>query len=117
MVYEWVVDAAEARRCGFKLSAGLQVSESVVKDRERCCLLIASIVRREGEIICKDGGQGTGNREQKEPGRGEGGFQVSKTVLGAQASGDLSEYYGLLATTDARIDTKFWQPFTAKSFS
>jgi hypothetical protein len=29
------------------------VSEAVVKDRERYCLLLALIVRREGEIICK----------------------------------------------------------------
>jgi len=31
------------------------VSETlaVVKDQERCCLLIVSIVHREGEIICK----------------------------------------------------------------
>ena len=35
--------------------------ESVVKDREQCCLLTASIVRREGEIICKDSGRWTGN--------------------------------------------------------
>jgi hypothetical protein len=28
-------------------------SLAVVQDRERCCLLIASIVRREREIICK----------------------------------------------------------------
>jgi len=33
----------------------LAVSEtvSVVKDRERCCFLIALIMRRDGEIICK----------------------------------------------------------------
>ena len=30
------------------------VSESVVKDQERHCLLIALIVRRGGVIICKD---------------------------------------------------------------
>jgi hypothetical protein len=30
----------------------LAVSESVVKDRERCCLLIASIMRRGRVIIC-----------------------------------------------------------------
>src|SRR5208337_507144 len=35
-----------------------RVGESVVKDREQCCLLIALIVRREGEIICKDREQG-----------------------------------------------------------
>ena len=36
-------------------------SSSVVKDRGRCCLLIASIVRREGEMICT---AGAGVREQ-----------------------------------------------------
>jgi hypothetical protein len=59
MVYVWVAEAAKAKRCCFKLSAGLHLSESVVKDRERCCLLIASIVRREGEFICKNSGQWT----------------------------------------------------------
>ena len=49
MVCERVAEAAEAKRCGFKL---LAVRESVVKDRDRCCLLIALIVRLEGEIIC-----------------------------------------------------------------
>ena len=43
------MEAAETKRCGFKL---LAVRESVVKDRDRCCLLIALIVRLEGEIIC-----------------------------------------------------------------
>jgi hypothetical protein len=30
------------------------VSETVVKDRERCCLLIALIVRQRRVIFCKD---------------------------------------------------------------
>jgi hypothetical protein len=50
MVYEWVAEAEGAKRCCFQLSA---VSELVVKDRERCCLLIALIVRRGRVIICK----------------------------------------------------------------
>jgi hypothetical protein len=50
MVYEWDAEAAEAKRCGFQLSA---VSESVVKDRERHHLLIAMIVRLAGVIFCK----------------------------------------------------------------
>ena len=52
MVYECVAEAAEAKRCGFELSASQQVSNSVVKVRERRCLLMTLIVRREGEIIC-----------------------------------------------------------------
>ena len=41
---------------------------SVVKNRERCWLLIALIVRQSGEIICK-----AGIRDQKKP-AGEGSW-------------------------------------------
>ena len=47
MVFEWVAEAAKAKRCGFNCQ------RSVVKDRERHCLLIALIVRRRGVIFCK----------------------------------------------------------------
>jgi hypothetical protein len=45
MVIEFFTGAVEAKSCVFQLS--------VVKDRERHCLLIALIVRPRGEIICK----------------------------------------------------------------
>jgi len=50
MVYELVAEATRAKRCCFQLSVN---SESVVKDRERCWLVIALIVRQKGKIIRK----------------------------------------------------------------
>jgi hypothetical protein len=47
MIFEWVAEAEEAKRCGFSCQ------RSVVKDREGHSLLIALIVRRRGVIICK----------------------------------------------------------------
>jgi hypothetical protein len=53
MVYELVAKATEAKRCCFQWSVDRGGSDSVVKDRERHCLLIALIVRRLRVIICK----------------------------------------------------------------
>src|ERR1035438_9922875 len=59
-----------------------RVSESVVKDRERCCFLIASIVHREGEIICKNSGQWSEKRWL--------GFVVSQPSPGHATDEELS---------------------------
>ena len=50
MVYELVAEAVGAKKRCFQLSVN---SESVVKDRERCWLVIALIVRLKGKIIRK----------------------------------------------------------------
>ena len=50
MIFEWVTKAVEAKKMWFSA-----VSETVVKDRERCYLLIHLIVRRREVILCKSG--------------------------------------------------------------